>query len=357
MSELFTFHLGGKSQDDFFHSYIIQSIDNNHSDNRINDYCMFGEENETIELFSIKKNGEDNSFIGNSNEKSDNSFPFTYNCQNEDFCNIKTDNLYYNLNLYEKNKSFSVLCGGVSDENRNFQSSFILNSINENNGVFDDDENNEEEECRFSIPNIPKETKKVPLFKTIKTGTRLNDEDIIAKKIKINYINFDYEFINFLLMKKGRKEFSFQDVKQEHKIIVRKSILRDMKNLKLEDVLCNEIDDNKIQLEKIKKEPNLKDILYILNQNFLFLFGVVYFPKRKDKYNLKELDINLESFEFVLSKKIKLYEDLLEKNKRKQKNFPEYKKKMDICCKKYFFPKSKYPNFIACKIKRKKKNK
>jgi hypothetical protein len=340
MSELFAF---GKSQDNFFHSYIIQSIINNHSDNRIDDYWSFEEENESIELFSIKKNGEDNSFIGNSNEKPDNSLLFNYNYQNEDFCNIKTDDLYYYSKLHEKNESFSV---------RNFQSSHIPYSMNEIIGISDDDKNNEEKECSFSFPNDPKE--KDRLFTTRRPGTRLNDEDNIAKKIKTNYINFDFEFINFLLMKKGRKEFSFQEVKQKHKIIVRKSILRDMKNLKLEDVLCNEIEDNKKQLEKIKKEPNLRDILYILNQNFLFLFGAVYFPKRKDKYNLKEFDINLESFEFVLSKKIKLYEDLVEKNKRKP-NFPEYKKKMDICCKKYFFPKSKYPIFITRKIKRKKK--
>lgn len=349
MSELFAF---GKSQDNFFHSYIIQSIINNHSDNRIDDCWSFEEGNQSIELFSIKKNGEDNSFIGNINEKPDNSILFNYNYQNEDFCNIKTDNFYYYSNLHEKNESFSVLGSGFFYENRNFQSSHIPYSMNEIIGISDDDKNNKEKECSFSFPNNPKE--KVRLFTNRRPGTRLNDEDNIAKKIKTNYINFDFEFINFLLMKKGRKEFSFQEVKQKHKIIVRKSILRDMKNLKLEDVLCNEIEDNKKQLEKIKKEPNLRDILYILNQNFLFLFGAVYFPKRKDKYNLKEFDINLESFEFVLSKKIKLYEDLVEKNKRKP-NFPEYKKKMDICCKKYFFPKSKYPNFIVRKIKRKKK--
>ena len=324
MSELFAIRLGGKSEIDFFHSYIIHSINNKYSNNRIDDYRMFGEENKRIKLFSIQKNGDDNSFINNSNEKSDNSFPFNFYHQN--FRNIKTDILFYYLNLDEKNESFF-----------------------KNNGLFDDDVD------RFPIPIAPTAIE-IPLFKVVRPGTRLYDEDNIIKKIKVHYINFDFKFINYLLKKKGRIDLHLQDLEQELKINVDKNCLSNMKNQKLEDVLCNGTDYNKKQLEKIKKEPNLEDIIYILNKSFLFLFECIYYPKRKYKYNLNEFG-RLESFEFALPKNILLYEDLLEKNKKKPKNFDfdfeEYKKKMDKCCKKYFFQAKNL--FIVRKIKGKRK--
>ena len=100
---------------------------------------------------------------------------------------------------------------------------------------------------------------------------------------------------------------------------------------------------------KIENEEKLKDLSIILNKNILFFFDKIYKKERKKEYNLNEL--GLFDLKFVLPKEVELFEDLLNKNKRIEENFNEYKTKLNICCNTNFMPEKKIPTFITLKSK------
>ena len=79
-------------------------------------------------------------------------------------------------------------------------------------------------------------------------------------------------------------------------------------------------------------DNGIVDVINILKQKFLFFFESVYF-KNLRKFNLK--DFGLIDMQIELPKNIKLYENLLMKNMR-DKNFEEYKNKMEKCVKWHF---------------------
>jgi hypothetical protein len=94
----------------------------------------------------------------------------------------------------------------------------------------------------------------------------------------------------------------------------------------------------------------------ILNENILFFFDKIYKEERKEEYNLNEF--GLADLKFVFSKKVKLLEDLISKNK-KDVQFNEYKKRIKECCDNYFklslfisskFSFEKYSASILCSL-------
>jgi hypothetical protein len=96
-------------------------------------------------------------------------------------------------------------------------------------------------------------------------------------------------------------------------------------NLKyLHNIIKKNANSNKKTCDLIQKEPKLKDMNIILNKNILFFFDKIYKEERKEEYNLNEF--GLADLKFVFSKKVKLLEDLISKNK-KDVQFNEYKKK------------------------------
>ncbi len=255
--------------------------------------------------------------------------------------NFNKENYY--LNSYEKNKGISYTDFGNTEKIISLDESLVFNMKKiekyDNFGELN------------KIYNISSYSK---IFSVKHYDKRKYDEYLIIKKIKIHYINFCVNFINILLREKGRIQLKFCSIKSEIKEKVTKDIIIKMRKQNLEDVICEESNHNKTTYDTIKKEKKaLKDITYILKENFLFLFDAIFYTERKQKYNLNEFGLQFDSFEFHLPKNdIELYEDLSEK---KENNFMEYKQKMNLCCKKYFLPKGKYICFNVGKINRKKK--
>ncbi len=177
-------------------------------------------------------------------------------------------------------------------------------------------------------------------------------DDLINKKLKVNYSNFYIDLINYFLREKENTDLKFLHLEPEIKNEVTKSIIKEMKdpNLKFEDVINKEKRNDNKKILEIIKQKNLTDIIELLNKPFLFLFDKIYYTKRKTNYNLK--DLGLKAFVFYLPKNIEFYEDLLAKNE-KTDNFKEYHEKMEICCRKNFLPGK--PTFIIRKRNRKEK--
>ena len=166
--------------------------------------------------------------------------------------------------------------------------------------------------------------------------------DNIIRKVQVSYINFLTQFVNEILMKIGRKDLLFIPLDYLYKRIVNKEHRDKLKHATIEEVLKSKIsgkystkdkDTNVYKCEIIKKE-NIKILIDILNKEFLFFFDKIYL-KNYRKFNLKEF--GLDDLEIELSDNIRLYQDLLLKNK-KDINYPEYKAKINICIKQNFLP-------------------
>ena len=169
--------------------------------------------------------------------------------------------------------------------------------------------------------------------------TRKYNKDNIIRKIKVDYTKSIIDLMNQILEKSLINNNKYLNLKfyyleYDYSKNITKDCLDNLKNLTIENVIISNISrkyKNKISNSNeetcniIKKEKELKNIADILKKNFLFFFENIYVKKRKSKYNLKEL--GLIDLEIDLSK-IRLFEDLLSKNKKK--NNKEYIKKMEF---------------------------
>ena len=179
--------------------------------------------------------------------------------------------------------------------------------------------------------------------------------DNIIKKIKVDYFHFIILFINLIIKEFTKKnniifDLKFYDLDNKYKINVTKDFIKLLQKQTIKDVIKTDIstqytsknkNSNLITCNKIEEEIKLKDIDDILNKKILYFFETIYFQKRKEKYNLKEL--NLIDLEITLDKeKIGLFEDLLDRNNINEDNFnfDEYKENMIKCCKNFFFQKT-----------------
>ena len=199
-------------------------------------------------------------------------------------------------------------------------------------------------------------TKKKRCVDKKKTGQnrRKYDHDNIKKKIKVDYFNFIILIINIIIKEFTKKnnitfDSEFYDLASKYKSNVTKESIKLLQTQTIKDVIKTDIspqytiknkNSNLITCNKIEQEIKLKDINDILNKKILYFFETIYFQKRKEKYNLKEL--NLIDLEIVLDKEeIGLFEDLLDRNKINEENFNFDKYKIDMinCCKNYFFQK------------------
>ena len=164
--------------------------------------------------------------------------------------------------------------------------------------------------------------------------------DNILTKVQVSYVNFLVDFINIVLENFGRKDLKFKyidsKIKKNNKISQRQKI----KGGSIGDILNNKIsskyttldkDSNIILLQNLENE-GLFEIIEILEQNFLFFFEKVYYKSLR-KFNLKEF--GLIDLEVVLPKQVKLFENLLMKNKNDLR-FDEYKKKLEKCIQRHF---------------------
>lgn len=311
---------------------------------------------------SFNKEIYDNLDIDNDDErfKIDN-----LNCNHEqnNHCYNEINNNIYNANIFQsfeqKPKKTEILRLDVG-----YPFDFKTNSIYDNihNDVFYTTKTKMKTNLFVTTTLGKKKSRNDEIIGDNKKERRKFQEDNIIRKIKISYIDFIIGIINIIInamVKKNniKNNYKFYKLSHEYKNKTAKDFFNSFKTKTIEDVIKNQIssqystkkeNSNEKTCEKIKKDEKFKDICKILNKNILFFFDKIYNKERKQKYNLKEF--GLFDLEIILPYKVKLYEDLLSKNKNESK-YNTYKSKMDLCCKFNFKLENDNPYFKTRKSK------
>ena len=292
----------------------------------------------------------------------------------------------FNLNPYEDPFIDKLRCNHLpsfDEPNRNIVASLPQNNnynriILNQNIIFDgDDEENIDYECYFTTKTKTK-TKTNPKYLfdikrkryrdkkenlDINNLSRKFDKDNIISKIKNSYTNCTIDLFNQIIESKNEEKIKFYHLKHD---ISKKSTKNEIKEMKVSSIekfiskevstkFCKNKRNNAEICSIIKNDEKLKNIAKLLDFNFLFFFEKIYRQKRKEIYRLSDYDLpDFSDIIFKLPKEIELYDDLVEKNKN-EPFFEKYKTEMEICCKLYFIPDEKCPEFIVKKIKGKKK--
>ena len=166
-----------------------------------------------------------------------------------------------------------------------------------------------------------------------------NETDNILRKIQVHYLSFIESYLNDILENLGYEE-RFQRLDYKFKKYIKKKFVGSLKEKAIGDIISNKIsnkykykkkDFNEKLCDKLKKEN--KVLNNILSQNYLLLFQKVYY-KNINEINLKEFGLDEDKY-IILSDKVKMYKDLLFKNKDSFLSF----KKINKCIKEYFYPK------------------
>ena len=188
--------------------------------------------------------------------------------------------------------------------------------------------------------------KKRGRLKRLSENTKPHDkffDDNIVRKIQVSYINFMTNFMNEILKKLGLCDLQFISLNYFYKRKVDKNHRTNLKTKTIGEVLSNDISPkfktknrniNSEIIETIKKE-NINILINILNKEIFFFFDKIYFKNYRN-FNLKEF--GFDDLEIKLPKHIKLFEDLLLKNK-KEIHYEEYKASIYNCANKYFLQK------------------
>ena len=165
--------------------------------------------------------------------------------------------------------------------------------------------------------------------------------DNLLRKIQVHYLTFIISFLNqILLLFKYHKKFLKLDY--EFKKNVNKKNVQELKEKKIIDIVCNKISkkyrnveySNSSICEQIKDNEVLNKIL---SENYLSLFKKIYY-KSSRIINLKEygLDQNI-----VLSKEVKMFDDLLKSNDKEAfDDKDQYKKYLGECALQNYLPES-----------------
>ena len=255
---------------------------------------------------------------------------------NNDFpsnLNINLDNLLFNLpNQYNLNNERTIpLPLSITNINSNSWKStkytFIIYKKRRKRG-------------RMTLKDKLEETRD-------STQIHLKDKnDCKMAKIQIGYFTFLIEFLN-LIMLMLKLDYNFLDLKGDYKGNINQKFRAELNNKTIKDIILEspisgkykkkEMDYNQKIINKLENE-GLNIILNIMNKKFLYFFENIYY-KNLRKFNLTMYDNN--SLEVNLPLTIKLFNDLLNKNKSKNSVENEnYENSMKKCAKKYFFPRN-----------------
>jgi hypothetical protein len=175
-----------------------------------------------------------------------------------------------------------------------------------------------------------KRTKKLKYYRT----HNFDSIDNNLRKIHVNFISFIVYYINDILKQLNYKE-RFYNLSYSFKNRINKMILEDLKNQTIKHIISNTISEkykniNKlINYEIVSKIESENLLNKILSEKYIDLFKKVYFKNNRcidlRKYGHNKI--------IILSKYIKMYEELLIKNEKKDKNI---RKKFEECIKHYF---------------------
>ena len=260
-----------------------------------------------------------------------------------DQTNLENDSIFETNNsnsLNSNNLDFNGFIGYPF----NFQSNLELEEYISEDSILNKKETTKEELSQKKIfsTNIPKKRGRIKTKDNNIKEHGKYDEDNIIRKIQVSYINFVINFINEISKAIGRKDlilipleyFFKRIVNKKHRAFLKSNTVEEIIQCKTSPKYKTKNDNlNKEICEKIKKEK-IYILLKILQTNFFFFFDKIYIRKARTinlkEFGLVELEINLSNLE--------LYEDLLLRN-QKDIHFENYKKKIDVCIKKYFLPK------------------
>ena len=281
---------------------------------------------------------------------------FPINLEMTDFSNLSNDMISFsNENDLEIDKAFFP----ISYIENPFFKHFLFDNDNQEKGFLFIEKVEEKE--KISLPKVLNNIEKSISKKNIrKKGRRKkgknqnyneqlsqhrnrfhnkNETDNILRKIQVHYLSFIESYLNDILEKFGYEE-RFQRLDYKFKKDIKKKCVNSLKEKTIGDIISNKIsikykykkeDFNEKLCDKLKKEN--KVLNNILSQNYLLPFQKVYY-KNINEINLKDFGLDYDKYIF-LSDKVKMYKDLLFKNKESFLYF----KKINKCIKEHFYPK------------------
>ena len=268
-------------------------------------------------------------------------FPLNYFNKNEE---DEYNSLYYNGNDYYNNVVIAI------NEKYDYSTNSEINNKKPN---FDFGYSTIHLPCAelnppkilFGLKKRKKPGKKSEQFEDDSIGKKSyihtrNKFDNIITKIQVSYINFLVNFINIILDAYNRKDLKFFYLNAKFKKINKIEKRKELKKKSISDIITNDISpkyktlekDINLKIYKKIEKDGLNDIIYILNQKFLFFFENIYY-KNLRTFNLK--DFGLIDLEIKLPNDLELFENLLMKNDKSYK-FKEYEIKIKKCVKRHF---------------------
>ena len=170
--------------------------------------------------------------------------------------------------------------------------------------------------------------------------------DNLLRKIQVHYLSFIVDFSNSVLLKFQYDEF-FVKIDYKLKRKVNKDYISFLKGLNISEILCWDIspkfrkitkENNKNLYNKVIENPVIKQIF---EEKYLSLFRDIYF-KNKRIINLSKYGLN-DNIK-LSEKKVKMYNELLEKIEKEEKGIDidkkEYIDKLQNCIKKIYLSTS-----------------
>ena len=252
--------------------------------------------------------------------------------------------IYPNMTEIPNNSSYNSCCNYLlvtnymesMKENIEDNNIFNINNnfINSSNGL----DNN------YLIKKRNRGRKKNNKF-IFNTNSYIHDKfrtDNLLRKVQNHYLNFIVSFLNEILQNLGFNE-KLYFLNYQFKLNITKKNLYILSRENIGNILCNEISPkyltknkniNLIIIEKIKDNPVIKSIL---SENYLKLFKDIYYRSNRI-INLKYYGLNKV---IILSKKIKMYQDLLKiSNNNSIKSDNYYIQRMNECVTRNFLGNS-----------------
>ena len=166
-----------------------------------------------------------------------------------------------------------------------------------------------------------------------------NTIDNVLRKIQVHYLSFIVSYINEILQILGYKERFF---KLDYKIKrdIKKINVRFLNRQNIGSIICYKTshkykinEKTNIYIYEQIKQKNDKVLNKIFAENYVSLFWKIYFNSCK-KINLKEYGLEKEIY---LSEKVKMFEDLLLKQRKDSvTTFEQYKNNLINCAEIYF---------------------
>lgn len=156
--------------------------------------------------------------------------------------------------------------------------------------------------------------------------------DNLLRKVQNHYLNFIVSFLNEILQNLGFEE-KLYFLNYKFKLNITKKNLYILSRENIGQILCNDISPkyltknkniNLIIIEKVKDNPVIKSIL---SENYLKIFKDIYYKSNRI-INLKYYGLNKI---IILSKSIKMYQDLLELSNNSIKYDNYYIQRMNEC--------------------------